>query len=461
MENEKKILWQPQPKQRIALECPIYELFYGGARGGGKSDFLVLDFLQDVGKGYGDDWKGVLFRRTYSELEELIFRAHQIFPEAGGTYHESKRTWTFPDGETLKFRFLERDSDVHKYQGHQYSWIGFDELTNWATDYCYIYMHSCARSAAGVPVRIRASGNPGSTGHLWVKARFIDPMPPYHVYTDPETGLKRVFIPARLEDNLILKKNDPQYLGRLKMQPKHLQRAYIEGDWNIFAGQVFEEIRREKHFIKPVAIEPYWYRFAALDWGYTKPFSIGWYAVTGDGRLIRYREYYGCEKYKPNVGIKKPAAEVAKEAWEMSVAEGCIDMVADPSCWAKMGKAKRDEPQSIAEEFEKVGWRMERGVNDRKSGLQLMHNLLQAEGHDGLPMLIVFETCYAWIRTIPTLVHSERDPEDVDTDGEDHVYDETRYAVMSSFARQRQKSKRRISDYKKPQRTDWDPLTWK
>jgi len=139
MNNEPQVIWKPEPKQHLALTCPAFELFYGGARFGGKSDFLLADFLDGIK--LGENHRGILFRKTYSELEELTFRSKQLYPHIGGQYSETKRTWTFPSGSALKLRFLEIDRDVEKYQGHAYTWIGFDELTNWSNDYCYMYMH--------------------------------------------------------------------------------------------------------------------------------------------------------------------------------------------------------------------------------------------------------------------------------------------------------------------------------
>ncbi len=303
-------------------------------------------------------------------------------------------------------------------------------------------MLSCARSPHGIPVRVRATANPGGPGHAWVKQRFVDVCEPGKIWHDPDTGLTRAFIPATLDDNPYLAQNDPQYVKRLEALPSHLYKAYRYGDWNVFAGQVFEEFSEATHVVEPFPIPASWKRFCSLDWGYAKPFSIGWWAVDGDGRLIRYREWYGCERGKPDTGLKMAAKEVAQKAWEMSVAEGCIDMVADPACWTKI-----DTSPSIAEEFEAVGWRMEKANNDRRAGLQRVHDLMSLKGADGRPMLLVFSTCKDFIRTFPMLVASKRDPEDIDTDCEDHIYDETRYAVMSSFSRKPAETKGYTSHY--------------
>lgn len=447
-------VWKPQPKQAYALACPVYELFYGGARGGGKSDFLLVDFTK-LAEVHGAAHRGVIFRRTYPELEELQRRASMLYPTMGASYHRGDRTWTFPGGSTLKMRHLESDQDVHHYQGHQYTWIGFDELTDWRSDYCYTYLHSCARSAEGVPVKIRAAGNPGGPGHVWVKQRFVDIGRPMEPHKDKETGLLRIFIPALLDDNQILMQNDPTYELRLKALPEHLYRAYRLGDWEIFAGQAFPEWRPAEHMVRPFNIDPNWRRFAALDWGYAKPYSLGWWAITGDARAIRYREWYGCEAGKHNVGIRRPADELAKAAWATSTPEGCREIVMDPACWSKV-----DEGQSIAEKFEAAGWICHKGINDRKSGAARLHELLQIRMDDGRPGLIVFDTCTAFARTVPALVVSDRDPEDIDTTGEDHIYDETRYALMSRLTTQRVPPTPSDLAYRRKIEEEYDPLRW-
>ncbi|WBK39888.1 terminase large subunit [Rhodobacteraceae phage LS06-2018-MD07] len=368
----------------------------------------------------------------------------------GATYNKVESTWTFPTGSTFKFRFLERDQDVHKYQGHQYTWIGFDELTNWPTDYPFMYMLTRNRSAKGVPCYTRAAGNPGGAGQAWVKAMFIDGKIPEKVYKvieipdldldtmEPkvdENGnvvmltLEQTFIPAKLTDNTELMKKDPSYRVKLAMQPTHIRRALLDGDWSVFSGQVFEEFSYEKHVVKPFPLEPSWVKWAAMDWGYSRPFSIQWFAITGDGRVIMYREWYGVHieedgSFKANKGAKMNASEVAKRAWELSFGEGCTQMVADPACWSKSGivSMNGEDAASIAETFAAVGWTMEKANNDRLNGLARLHDMLQTTGENGVPSLIFFNTCHHLIRTLPALTADPRRPEDVDTTAEDHCF---------------------------------------
>lgn len=408
----------------------MFELFYGGAKGGGKTDFLLADWLQ-CAREFGKAARGVIFRKTYDELGEIQRRAVDLFPSAGGKYHKSGREWQFDNGASLVLRFLESDDDVRRYQGHQYNWIGFDELTDWKTPFCYFEMMSCCRSPSGARCTMRATGNPGRVGHAWVKQRFIDPVSPFTVYTDPETGLERVFIPAKLSDNIILQHKDPDYKRRLLAMSPEKRRAYLEGDWDIFAGQVLSDWRRERVVVRPFPLETFWPRFAALDWGYTSPYSLGWWCVTGSGRLVKYREWYGCVKDKHNVGVQKPARQLAEESWSVASIENCTTLVVDPSCFNKQGL----EGSSIAETFIAAGWRVIKGNNNRKLGLSQLHDLLQTNDHDGRPMIMWFETCLGTIRTFPLLVYDDHDPEDVDTNGEDHCFDETKYAILSSMAR--------------------------
>lgn len=429
-------VWSPQPRQAEALACPAFELFYGGAKGGGKSDFLLGDYLSGV-EDWGQAWKGIIFRRTYKQLEELIARARVIFGQYPGAVSVDPQapTWAFPTpngSATLKFRHLESDLQVGDYQGHQYTWIGFDELSEFPSPGPYVFMLSCARSAAGAPCYVRSTGNPGRPGHAWIKSRFIDVAPPFELYRDPETGLHRCFIPAKLEDNPLLMRNDPEYERRLLLLPPHLRKAFRQGDWDVVVGQVFLEFTRERNVIRRTPLGPEWFRFAAMDWGYAKPFSIGWYAVNTDGRVIRYREWYGCEPGQPNTGLRMGANTVAKRAWEMGIDEGVRVMVADPAIWAKTGVGDDDTP-SVAQSFEAAGFEMEKGRNDRLNGIMKVHEMLSLIGEDGKAYFCLTENCHEWIRTVPLLTPDIRNPEDINTELEDHAFDETKYALTSKY----------------------------
>ena len=429
------VIWAPHYKQALALRCAAFELLYGGAAGGGKSDFLLMDFYAGVNR-HGKHWQGIIFRRTYDELEELLRRANEIYVPLGGRLTNKGRDFVFPAGAVLKFRFLEQDKHVMRYQGHQYTWVGFDELGNYPTDFAWRYMITRCRSAAGVPCYMRATANPGSVGHAWIKTRFIDGIEPFKVQRTVESAgmaqfpITRAFIPARLEDNPAIMRNDPGYGERLKLLPAHLYRAMRLGDWDVFAGQVFDEFRRERHVVKPFALEPgAWKKFYALDWGYAVPFSLGKWAVNGEGRMVRYGEWYGRSMDEMNAGIKMGCAAAAAKAWEMAIQEGVTECVADTAMWSKA-----DEGPSDAEKWEGAGFKMIRANKDRVNGCSVFHQRLKTDCEDGKPMLLAFDHCVDFIRTIPALTPDPSNPEDVNTKLEDHVYDEARYAMMSDFA---------------------------
>ncbi len=426
--------WEPQSgTQSSAITATfVDELFFGGARGGGKSDFLLGDYLQDVAQGHGSAWRGIIFRKTYNELEELQIRAMEIYPSYGAVYKVTKSAdypfancWYFPTGETLKMRYLEHERDADGYQGHQYTWIGFDELTNHATPYGYNKLKACLRNAHGIKGRIRSGGNPGGKGHIWVKARFIDAMPPYHLFKD-DSGLERMFIPSKISDNKYLKDNQ-QYIALLKSSGSaELVKAWLEGDWNVVAGAYFD-CWTNKHVIKPFGIPKDWTRFRSFDWGSAKPFSVGWWAISDGslnypkGALIRYREWYGAKE--PNVGLKLTAEEVAEGIKKREQGDAIAYGVADPACW------KVDGAPSIAERMRKKDTVFRQADNSRINGWDQMRQ--RFVGEDDEPMIYCFNTCIDSIRTIPLLQHDENNPEDLDSDMEDHAADDWRYACMS------------------------------
>jgi hypothetical protein len=419
----KCVVWYPQPRQAMALECPAFELLFGGAAGGGKTDFLLADYAAGIPQ-YGKDWRGILFRKTYPELEEVILRAKELYLPIEAEYHEQKKTFTFPNRAFLRLRSLDHESDVEHYQGHQYTWVGFDELGNYATDFQWVYMSSRARSASGAKCYLRGTANPGGVGHAWIKNRFINGFEPEKIYKDAE-GITHCFIPSKLEDNQILMRNDPDYEKRLNRLPEHLRRALREGDWDVIAGQYFDEWRRERHVIKPFALtQGSWYKFYAFDWGYNKPYALIKLGVSGDGKVIQYGEIYGCVPGEVDKGVRESSLEAARKAKADADLEGVTDIVMDPACWAK-----QDDNPSVAENFQKVGFRCEKANNERVLGWGKLHELMKTDDEHGRPMFQAFDTCVHTIRTLPVLLPDPHNPEDVDSKLEDHLADAVRYGV--------------------------------
>ena len=408
---------KPTKKQELFISSDVDEVFYGGARGGGKTFACLLDFASGAYQ-HGVHAQGILFRRSYKELEEVIKISRDMY-RGIAVYRVGDKQWNFRNGATLKLRYLERDEDVEKYQGFSFSNIYFDELGNYPTDYPYLFMFSSLRSAAGIKCYMRSTGNPGGVGAYWIKQRFITSRKPYKIYR--EAGLTRTYIPARLEDNPTLMGTN--YDEMLKALPPHLYKAFRLGDWDVFAGQVFSEWDPTRHVIEPFPLDPSWYRFASMDWGYAKPYAIQFWARTHEGRMILFSEMYG--KTKPNEGTREHASEVARKAGEMAAFLGIEDMVADPACWSHQGFSEESIEQIFSKYFVMI-----KGNNDRISGAYAVHDYLKTNLSDGGPMLVMFPNCEDTIRTLPMLTADKNKPEDVDTRTEDHLYDALRYSLL-------------------------------
>jgi hypothetical protein len=420
------------------MRCDADQIFYGGAAGGGKSDCSLALNIRGV-LDWGRDWAGIIFRKTFPQLKEIIKRGTTLFSPMGAKYNETNHIFKFPNGATVELANLERDKDVEKYQGQQYTLIVFDELGNWATDYCWTYMFSRCRSPAGVFCQMFGTGNPGGVGHAWIKNMFIDGFKPNVKYRIPVAYdreakqwiyITRCFIPSRLEDNPKLLEKNPRYKTFLLSLSEHLRRPLYYGDWDIYAGQVFSEWRRERHVVKPFALpQDNWFRFYALDWGSVKPYAVVKLAVNHDGKVIQYGEIYGCLPGEVNVGTKEGSIEVAKKAWGDAVNEGVTVIVADPACWNK------DDPSYPATitSFQDIGFKCIRANHDRKAGLDTFHNFLKQKDGNEKPMFQVFETCYQTIRTLPALMPDPNNSEDVNSKMEDHLYDADRYGLMSTY----------------------------
>lgn len=455
--------WQPQPRQKAFMARREYEALYGGAAGGGKSDALVIEALRQV---HIPHYKALILRKTFPELRELIDKSllyyKQAFPSA--RYNASAHTWTFPSGAKIIFGSMQHTTDRIKYQGQAYDLIAFDELTHFTyEEYSYLFSRN-RPNGPGTRVYIRSTANPGGVGHGWVKDRFITagapmtPVPETVNWVDPdgtshERVQHRIFVPSTVWDNQALMTNDPQYVARLAAMPEAEKRALLYGDWDSFSGQVFIEWRNDSahyqdrkwtHVIEPFRVPDDWAMWCGLDWGYSRPFSVGWFAVDHERRLYHIRELYGCTG-TPNTGVKWEPTEVAKriraiEEDDPNLRGRTILRVGDPAIWGS------DGTESIGALMERQRVYFERGDHARIDGKMQVHHRL-AFDEDGVPMLYVFNTCKHFIRTVPNLVYDETDVEDVDTDGEDHAYDMLRYVCMRNPIAPRQYKREKIPAY--------------
>lgn len=450
MADPQQIIWSPQPGPQTALiECPIFEVFYGGARGGGKTEGSIGDWLDHAGR-YGEAAIGVFFRRKFKQLEEVVARTKSLYSRLGAKYNEQKAEWTMPGGGRLKFRYLEKDKDAEEYQGHSYTRVYVEEATNFPSPAPINLLRATLRSSSGVPVGMRLTGNPGGPGHHWVKERYIKPDPRgFRVIREDFEGfdgkpivLERVFIPSKISDNILLLRNDPFYVARLRQSGSEaLVRAWLEGNWDLVDGAFFDSWDEGKHVLDTATWLPRIpvsaLRYRAFDHGYAKPFSVGWYAVSDgmwglpEGALVKYREWYGSNG-KPNEGLRMTVDLVARGIRSREVfvdprtgqyhPEPVAFGVADPSIFV------RDGGPSIAETMAAAGVHWRRADNKRIPGWAEVRRRLRPES--GRPMLYIMSTCDDTIRTLPTLQVDNDNPEDLDTESEDHAADELRYACM-------------------------------
>jgi hypothetical protein len=488
--------WTPQPgSQQVFLDCTVQEALYEGTRGPGKTDALIMDFARHTGpddrtddsqiqwRGFGSEWRGILFRQTYPQLADVITKTKKWFPLMfrGIRFNESKTTWTWPTGESLRLSYGARESDYWNYHGHEYPWIGFEELTTWADPSFYKKMFSCNR-CPGVPdhmLKIRSTTNPYGPGHNWVKLRFELPVPVTDVVgsiiIDKRSDVpanehepNRVAIHGFLDENRILLTADPTYKGRIRAAARNPAEvsAWLEGDWNIVAGGMFDDLWDEhKHVVPDFDIPSSWRIDRSFDWGSSAPFSVGWWAESDgtdltlrDGRvcstvrgdLFRIAEWYGWTG-QPNEGLRMLAVDITKGIIERELDWKLRGRVkpgpADSSIFAaengvSIGVDMAKSVMVNGKRYNGIQWnRADKSPGSRKAGWELVRKMFTAAAAGSpreFPGLFVCRRCDQFIRTMPVLPRDlNKDPDDVDTTAEDHIADEVRYRVRFSGQRTR------------------------
>lgn len=442
------IIWQPQGKQEAFMRRPEYECLYGGAAGGGKSDALLAEALRQV---HVPHYRAIILRKTYPQLSELIDRSRAIYQPAfpRARYNQTEHFWQFPSRAKIYFGSMQHTKDRINYQGKRYDFIAFDELTHFTWDE-YSYMFSRNRpSGPGTRVYIRATTNPGGIGHGWVKSRFILPaLPLTPIWDDYQVAgadgkiiqlrRNRVFVPATVFDNQRLLDNDPMYLANLAMMPEAERNALLYGSWDSFDGQVFTEWRNDPahyqdqrftHVIDPFPIPAHWRIYRGFDFGYAKPFAVGWFAVNEQGKIYHIKEYYGCNG-TPNKGVMMEPTQIAAEIRRIEQEDPMLKGrkivgIADPSIFDE------SRGESVARMMERnpnfVYWI---GADNTRIPGKMQYHYRLAFDREGDCMFQVFNTCKHFIRTIPDLVYDDRHVEDINTDQEDHIYDMCRYVLM-------------------------------
>ena len=422
-------LGRAQPKQTLFLKDKHRHIAYGGARGGGKS-WAVRTKAKLLAFRY-PGIKILIVRKTYKELQNN--HIEQLTAELAGfaKYNRSDKMFRFPNGSTISFGYCANEGDLGQYQGAEYDVVFIDEAGQLQESWIR-KINLCVRGTNGFPKRTYYTLNPGGPGHAYFKRVFVD-----RNFNPDEDPNDYFFIQAKVEDNKALMDTQPDYLRELENLPPTLRAAWKDGRWDVYEGQFFEDFRdvpehykdrRWTHVIEPFEIPDGWTICRSYDFGYGKPFSCAWWAVDYDGTIYRIMELYGCTR-TPNEGVKwtpdKQFEEIHKTEMQHPWLKGkSIIGVADPAIW----DASRGE--SVADTAARYGVFFTPGDNERIAGWMQCHYRLQFD-EDGYPRMYVFNTCRAFIRTIPLLIYDEHKVEDLDTTMEDHVADEWRYFCMS------------------------------
>lgn len=420
---------EPNERQKLFLKAKKKYIGFGGARGGGKSWSVRTKAVL-----LASNYPGIrilIVRRSYPELVNNHIRILRTQLTGVAKYNDKDKVLTFRNGSTINFTYCDNDRDLDRMQGVEYDIIFLDEATQ-LSEYQIKTIAACLRGVNSFPKRMYLTMNPGGQGHQYIKRVFIDRK--FEPNEDPDDY---VFIQSLVTDNKALMEEQPDYIKQLESLPPKIRKAWLEGDWNVFFGQFFEEFRdspehyedrRWTHVIKGFAPPRDWNVYRSFDWGYNKPFSCGWWAVDRDGVVYRILELYGCTN-TPNEGVKWTPQQVFSKIHEIEtehpwLAGRQIQGVADPAIWdAETG-------ESFAETAAKHQVFFAKGDNKRIAGWMQMHYRMSFD-ENGYPMLYVFDNCRAFIRTIPLLQFDEHKVEDLDTDGEDHVADESRYFLQT------------------------------
>ncbi len=419
---------RPSPRQELFLSDTHRYIAFGGARGGGKS-WAVRIKAALLALHYSGI-RIMIVRRTYPELRQnhivpMIPLLHGI-----AVYKESTRDMTFENGSVISFRYCRNVADLDKFQGTETDVLFMDEATQFPEE-MYDRIKACVRGVNTYPKRIYLTCNPGGVGHGWVKRLFIDKA------TKPgEEADEYMFIRSLVTDNTALMQSDPGYIQKLEALPPKLRKAWLEGNWDIFEGQFFEEFTDDTshyhdklytHVIDPFEVPADWKLYRSFDFGYSKPFSCDWWAIDFEGRAYLILQLYGC--IGPNEGVKWDPDRIFREIHKIEAEHRWlrgkqIFGVADPSIW----DASRGE--AIIEAADRHYVYFQPGDNKRLPGWMQCHYRLAFDG-DGKPMVYFFNTCKHAIRTLPLLTYSEHSPEDLDTSQEDHFADSFRYFCMN------------------------------
>ena len=443
------IIWTPQARQQIALTCPVDELMYGGAKGGGKSDYIIMAPYEQIAladrkyraTGRRQRGRAVLFRKNLKRLDELIMRSKELFPHldpAMGIDGWSKvdKRWTFSSGFIFDFDHLDGPDDHEAYQGQEITALLFDQVEE-VPFHVYQYLSAQVRSKDDDMrklLMVRCTANPGGKYGGWVKDYFVAPHRPGNRIITTEQKLSRgrvrsvtkAFIPAKLSDNKYLD-DDPAYEAKLRTLPKHEQEMYLDGNWDVVIGSFFAGVLdSKKHFMPAFPVPPSWEIKFGMDWGTVKPACCLFGTRDNDGRVYIIDEIYGpgvtgrqfAERFRKKLANQQWSPE---RKWEIDDMYGLLDY----ATWSKHG----EEGPTAAASMQAEGMRLFKANKDVKAGIEQILERLSVT--DGAPKLYIFaDRCPNLVRELQTIGADPKEPDRYDSDGSDHAVDALRYLLI-------------------------------
>jgi hypothetical protein len=487
------VVWEPIPgsSQELALDTRANHTLYTGSRGPGKTDTQLMRFARRVGMGYGAAWRGVIFDREYKNLDDLIAKSKKWFPrifKGRCQFKESKGDykWVWDTGEELLFRVIKKKSDYENYHGHEYPFIGWNELTKYPTSELYDMMMSCNRSSwtqakdserdkygnfvtPQIPLEIFATCNSSGPGHRWVKKRFID-VAPYGVMVEkrvnvfnPKTKsredvvITQVAIFGSYKENIYL---DTGYIAELEsITDPNRRKSWLEGSWDVVSGGAFDDLwKRHIHVVPRFVVPDNWYIDRSFDWGSSSPFSVGWWCESNGeevellevdnegnrkkicfvkGSLIRINEWYGCDAAQINTGLRLGSKKIAEGIRDREIAlleRGYI--LTQPSAGPADNQIRNvsdDDTETIEKKMADVGIRWQpsdKSKGTRIQGVELFRERLENANKGEGPGVYFMNHCVEAINQIPVLPRDPEDLDDVDSEAEDHIWDEVRYRIL-------------------------------
>ena len=429
-----RIQWNfgaPNEKQATVMKLRNRFLAYGGARGGGKTwlavHWAILNCL------YYKGIRCLMIRSTYAELEKNLIRPMITETNGMARYNDQKKLMRFFNGSTVDFGYCKNEADMERYQGGEWDLEFIDEAGN-IPEICIKKFIPTVRGTNGFPKRTLYTLNPGGRSHGYFKRLFVDRDFRTDEGEDPDDY---AFVQALVQDNKALMESQPEYIKDLEVLPEKLRRAWLLGEWDIFAGQFFEDfvnvVREDRTWSHVIpAFEPpaHWTIWRTYDYGYNHPFACQWWAIDTDGIMYLILELYGCGQ-EPNTGLHWTADKQFSEIHRIETEHPWLRRrqvrgVADPAIWNRESTGI-----SIADVAARCGVQFSPGNNDRINGWAQCHNRLAFDEH-GRPGMYVFDHCTAFRRTIPTLLYDEHKVEDLDTEGEDHEADAWRYLCAAN-----------------------------